>query len=99
MNKNEKLKRFLLISMIENNDISFLENIGYTYLEIISEYHKLIEENFITIKENLSFELTEKGNSELKELNTKFYNKGNAKIELYEKYKTTKMNKYDIFIE
>lgn len=92
--------RYLLLKILnENGNIANLEKAGYQYASVAKEYSKLINEGLIIINDQLTFVLSEAGKLELLRLENDNKQGGKWKIEPYIKYKTDKMNKYDIFIE
>ncbi len=96
---DDKIKLLLLKLLKEDGDISNIEKAGYQYSSIANTYSKLINEKFIIPNENLEFVLTEKGFSELQNLQDKIVSKGKWEIEPFIKFKVDKIDKYDIFIE
>lgn len=96
---NDRIKMFLLKLLNEDKDISRLEKIGYKYSEIANEYSKLINEKYIIVNDKFKFVLSDAGHIELQKLIEYFNNTKEWEIEPYVKYKTEKLDKYDIFLE
>lgn len=96
---SDRIRMLLLKLLNEDMNIDSLEKAGYQYSMIANEYSKLINEKLIIVNDKLKFILSDKGKSELQKLCEYFNSAGKWKIEPYIKYKTDKINKYDIFIE
>ncbi len=94
-----RIKYILLKTLNEDGNISNLEKTGYQYATIAKEYSRLINDGLIEINEKMIFVLSEEGKKELKAMKEQQKIDKDWKIEPYVKYKTEKMNKYDIFIE
>ena len=93
------IRRLLLKVLSENGNVDALERAGYQYASIANEYSQLINDNLIVANDKMQFVLSEKGRLELKKLNEEINSTGRWRIEPYVKYKSDKMDKYDIFIE
>lgn len=92
--------RLLLLNYIESEgNIANLEKSGYSYATIAKEYSRLINEKMLVVNEQLNFELSDKGYMELERLVSEMKKLGRVEIEPFNKYKTEKIDKYEIYIE
>lgn len=94
-----RIKYILLKTLNEDGNISNLEKAGYQYAAIAKEYSRLINDGLIEINEKMVFVLSEEGKRVLETMEEQQKIDKDWKIEPYVKYKTEKMNKYDIYIE
>lgn len=96
---DDKIKLFLLKGIEKHKEISCLEQVGYSYSDIVACLSDLINDGYIDVDEATNYILSDLGYEMMNELEDSFRKKGIVLVEPFAKYRIDKISKYDIFIE